>query len=275
MLIVAGAAVSACDPLTNPDELIDSQSPPNSVESDTLIFNLTDLSEEYGFNVAWSINDHGQIAGGNLFWDKEHGIINMGSIFARSLNNSGQVAGNSGDEAVLWSMSQKMESLGKLDGDISSAFDINDHGEVVGEIMYEELIYEDEEFGDSYDYEFSGFFWRETEGIKKINDDGWADGINDLSQVVGTDYNIQKRAFIWDEQNHLRSLASQDHYSSARAYAINNHGKVAGSVLVLQSTATETTVNNSADEDKSGLQKIEKLLRMTNSSGIYDLGSYH
>jgi probable HAF family extracellular repeat protein len=263
---------SACDPLSNPEMGTDSPLPKSSIESDTLIFELKDLSKEYGFTVAWSINDEGQIAGGNLFWDPQLGLTDMGSIFARSVNNQGQVAGNSGNQAVIWDIDNGIKHLGKLDGDVSSAYDINDHGEIVGEIMYEELLYEDEEFGDDYDYEFSGFFWREIDGMKKINDDGWADGINDLSQVVGTDYKIQKRAYIWDEQFQIRGLESQNNFSSARAYAINNNGQVAGSVLVIQNYSTDLTVNSTSDKHYDDFEKIERLFRTSRSAGIYDPG---
>jgi len=271
-LITFVMILSACDPLSNPAKFTDSPNPNSSNEPDTLIFELTDLSKDYGFIVAWSINDEGQIAGGNLFWDPRIGIIDMGSIFARSVNNHGQVAGNSGSQAVIWDTDNGILPLGKLDGDVSSAYDINDHGEVVGEILYEELIYEDEEYGDEYDYEFSGFFWREIDGMKKINDDGWAEAINDLSQVVGTDYKIQKRAYIWDEQLQLRSLESQNNYSSARPYAINNHGQVAGSVLVIQNYSTDLSVNNSSDDHLNEFEKIERLFRVSQTAGFYDPG---
>lgn len=264
--------LSACDPMSNPDISSDAPYPESSIESDTLIFGITDLSKEYGFSVAWSINDHGHIAGGNLFWDEQYGMIDMGSIFARSVNNSGVVAGNSGNQAVVWSLNDGIQSLGKLDGDVSSAYDINDHGEVVGEILYEELIYEDDEFGDVYDYEFSGFFWRDLDGMKKINDDGWAEGINDPGQVVGTDYKIQKRAYLWDEQLQLRSLESQNNYSSARAYAINNNGQVAGSVLVIQNYSTDLSVNNSSEYHLNAYDKIERLFRISQTAGFYDPG---
>ena len=46
--------------------------------------------------VAWDVNDQGQIAGGNMFVEADGTSVSMGNIFARSMNNSGQVVGNSG-----------------------------------------------------------------------------------------------------------------------------------------------------------------------------------
>jgi probable HAF family extracellular repeat protein len=241
-------------------------------EPDTTVIEIRDLKSQYGFIVAWDVNDHSQIAGGSDFWDPDIGMIEMGNIFARSMNNQGQVVGNSGDQAVMWDSFTGVENLGKMDATWSIAHDVNNHGDVAGELVYEILLYEDEEYGDTYDYMMAAFARNYNAEMKKINNDGWANGINDRNQVVGVDYSVLNRAFIWDEQNELKSLGSYHGFSSARANAINNDGQVAGSVLVSRGGSGDILASQTGTDRSVIREKADRILRMTNTHGIYDFG---
>lgn len=241
-------------------------------EPDTTVIEIRDLKSQYGFTVAWDVNDHGQIAGGSDYWDPDIGMIDMGSIFARSMNNQGQVVGNSGDQAVIWDRFTGIENLGRMDATWSTAHDVNNHGDVAGELVYEVLLYEDEEYGDAYDYMMAAFVRNYNTEMKKINDDGWANGINDMNQVVGVDYSVPNSAFIWNEQHQLNSLGSFHGFSSARANAVNNDGQVAGSVLVSSSVSGDMLAAQTGTDRSVIKNKADRILRMTNTHGIYDFG---
>lgn len=237
------------------------------IEETPYAFEIVDLREGYNMVVAWDINDSGQIAGGNLFWDNETGLTTMGNIFARSMNNRGEVVGSRGQEAAYWSQGSGVLSLSSLSGDASVANAINEQGQVAGEITYETLLFEDEEFGDEYEYEYKAFVWENGEDSNIIGSDGWATGINNSGLVVGTDYTISNRGFIWDESNGIRSLGSFSGFSSSRPNAINNHGEVVGSVLVSQSGSGSMMASSHIADT---INEIERLFKRANVSGTYD-----
>lgn len=242
------------------------------IEDTPYAFEIVNLRQGYNMVVAWDINDSGQIAGGNLFWDNESGLTTMGNIFARSMNNSGEVVGSKGREAAYWSQGSGILTLSSLSGDVSVANAINEQGQVAGEITYETLLFEDEEFGDEYDYEYKAFIWSNGEDEKTIGSDGWATGINNSSFVVGTDYTVSNRGFIWDEINDIQSLGSFSGFSSSRPNAINNQGEVVGSVLVSQSGNGSMTASSSTtgSDLENSIDEIERLFKRANVSGTYD-----
>lgn len=247
--------------------------------------NLTDLST-YGFTVAWDVNDQGHIVGANNYWDNDtETIIDMGGIFARSMNNNGQVVGNFSQEAVKWDLNSGVTQLGISDGAWSQANDINNHGQVAGEIWYEEFIGEDcyyldeeeEDYHceDIYDYGSGAFFWDSGTGMISLSENGSSDrigkygasnGINDDVWVVGEDDNFPNNSFIWDEQNGIRGL------EISRAIAVNNHGQILGSTAVLRYSENNLHAlrQSSGIDNTSG--KIDKLLLLTQTKGIYDFG---
>lgn len=245
------------------------------------VFSITDLSETYGFSVAWDINDPGHIAGGNLYWNSDtQTMINMGNIFARSLNNNGQVVGGRSQRAVKWDADTGISTISQLDADQSVANDINIHGQVVGELMFEEFLYEDcyyiddeeeeEHCEDIYEFESVSFVWTHEDGSKKIGSEGWAHGNNDQNTVVGVDYTIQNRAYIWDVQIGMRSLGTYPGFSAGNAYSINNEGQVTGSIMVLQEN--DLLASKAHNQQTSQRDEIARLMRITNTKGIYDYG---
>jgi len=245
------------------------------------VFTIKDLSETYGFSVAWDINDPGHIAGGNLYWNSDtETVINMGNIFARSLNNLGQVVGDWSQRAVKWESVTGVSAIGQLDADQSVANDINIHGQVVGELMFEEFLYEDcyyiddeeeeEHCEDIYDFESVSFVWTHEDGTKKIGSEGWAHGNNDHNTVVGVDFTIQNRAYIWDEQIGMRSLGTYPGFSAGNAYSINNQRQVTGSIMVFQES--DLLASKAHHQQASQRDEIARLMRITNTKGIYDYG---
>jgi probable HAF family extracellular repeat protein len=239
------------------------------IENSPYFVTLTDLRDQYGLIVAWDINDLGEIIGGNTHVAADGTLTTMGSMFARAINNKGQVAGNNGKTPVIWESSTGQRPLYSPDGDWIEAHDINIHGEIAGELVTEKLVYEDEEYGDYYDYEFSAFVWDENQDIKLISQNGWANGINDNGLATGVDYIVPNRAFVWSEGAGMKGLGSYSGFSSGRANAINNDGQVVGSILASNSNSL---MASSTTGDKSSLSKeMDRLMQATNAKGVYDL----
>ena len=232
------------------------------IENSYYAFELIDLREEYGMVVAWDVNDQGQIAGGNLFVEADGTSVNMGNMFARSMNNNGQVVGNSGQQAAYWDLSQGVIELSTAnESDQSQANAINDNGDIAGEVVLEHLLYEDE-YGDVYEYDYHSFIWSESIGDQSIGGDGWAFGINNAGDVTGLDYSVDNRAYIWNTQSGLESLGSFYGFSSARGHSVNNSKQVVGSVLVSQDGSA---VVASSEEMKS----LDLQIKKANLDGVY------
>lgn len=114
-----------------------------------------------------------------------------------------------------------MTDLGTLAGGAySSAYGINDHGQVVGE-------------SNTASGENHAFLWTAENGMIDLGtlDGGiysWASGINNQGQVVGFSYTSTwgERAFLWEDgvMTHLEPLAGTE----SGASAINNLGQIAG-----------------------------------------------
>jgi probable HAF family extracellular repeat protein len=240
------------------------------IEDAFYAFELVDLRSEYDMVVAWDINDSGQIAGGNLFVEADGTSVSMGNIFARSMNNIGQVVGNSGQRAAYWDASNGLVELSAPNGSDrteAQANDINDQGDIAGEVMVEHLLYEDEDFGDVYEQEFYSYVWSESSGNQSIGGDGWALGINNSGHIVGLDYTVQNRAYIWSNQSGLESLGSFYGFSSARGHSVNNSNQVVGSVLVSRDgAAVSLSSSSSALRD---MKQIDIEIKKANLDGVY------
>ncbi|WP_340107076.1 hypothetical protein [Rhodohalobacter sp. 8-1] len=238
------------------------------IEDSFYAFEVVDLREQYDMVVAWDVNDHGQIAGGNLFVEADGTAVSMGNIFARSMNNSGQVVGNSGQHAVYWDASGGLIELSSPnDSDRSQANDINDKGDIAGEIVTEHLLYEDEDYGDVYEEEYHSFLWSESAGDQSVSSDGWAFGINNFGDVVGLDYTVNNRAYIWNSQAGLESLGSFFGFGSARGHAVNNSRHVVGSVLVTQDDAAVSSATSTEAEQR--MKQFDLEIKKSNLDGVY------
>jgi len=238
------------------------------IEEQAYAFEIVNLKNEYNLGVAWGINDNGQIAGESSFWDSKTGLTNTGGIFARALNNQGKVAGSIGRQAAYWDAGSGVVTLTSLNSDASQANDVNESGQIVGEMMNETLLYEDDEFGDEYDYEFKSFIWSDNDDWQTIGEDGWATGINNESQVVGIDYSVSGRGYIWDEGSGIQSLGSFSGFGSVRPYAISNNSYVVGSVIVHQTGIAASSYASKQNGD--AYNEIERVLRRAGVNGMYD-----
>jgi len=238
------------------------------IEEQAYAFDIVNLKNEYNLGVAWDINDKGQIAGESSFWDSKTGVTNTGGIFARALNNQGKVAGSHSRQAAYWDAGSGVVRLSSLNSDASQANGVNENGRIVGEMMNETLLYEDDEFGDEYDYEFKSFVWSNNNEWQTIGEDGWATGINNENLVIGIDYTISGRGYIWDEVNGIQSLGTFSGFGSTRPFAINNNNYVVGSVIVQQSglVASASTSTDNGD----AVTEIERILRRAGVNGVYD-----
>ena len=206
--------------------------------------------EEHG-SYAWGINDHGQVVGGAVnSWETDDGLTvynyraflwqngtmrDLGTFCdpeegvgseAYGINNIGQVVGSaatdSGDShAFLWE-NGVMQDLGSLTGDDDSeAWDVNNHGQVVGC-----------DWGDEH-----AFFW-ENGVMQDLGTLGggvsYAWGINDHGQVVGeaATSDEDSHAFLWHNgiMQDLNDLIPPDSgWELWGATDINNAGQIVGS----------------------------------------------
>jgi probable HAF family extracellular repeat protein len=237
------------------------------------------LSVSGNQTVAEDINDAGQVVGSSggpgvptlaFIWDRINGMRSLGGGIALGINGSGQVVGffgvGSNPRAFLWDSVHGMQDIGYLPGGngSSTAFAINDQGQVVGE---------------SYVLGVSGldaFLWESATGMTDlgtlpdghgtravgINNKGqvvgytavgpsaeahavlWdngiptdiglgsALGINDAGQVVGGGSSASfAHGFIWDRVNEMRNLDDlidpSSGWSTDSAVAINGKGEIA------------------------------------------------
>ena len=95
------------------------------------------------------INNSGEVAGASyslagtfraIRWTQASGMedLNAGTEgFARGINNLGQIVGDTDfvpgtPQAFFWTSANGAQDLGTLGGDLSTAYGVNDSGEVVG-----------------------------------------------------------------------------------------------------------------------------------------------
>jgi len=144
---------------------------------------------------------------------------------ARDINRYGDVVGSSdgpdGQRAVLW-RDGRIIDLGVLGGGVaSSAYAINDRGQVVGTSR-------------TAGGELRGFLWQDGRMRDLGIDGGVMPGdINNSGQVVGAldfgDGGARRRAFVWQNGTVVR-LRSPG--ISSNAAAINDRGEITGGYMI-------------------------------------------
>ena len=159
-----------------------------------------------------------------------YNVLDLGNVDATALNNSGQVVGNSGNNAFITGANGVgMTDLTTLGGNFSSAAGINNSGQVVGG-----------------SYTASGqqdAFITGTNGVGMTNlgtlgvifgsgvaTGSVATGINDSGQVVGNSFTAmgQQQAFITGANGvGMRGLGNLG-VDSSSATGVNNSGQVVG-----------------------------------------------
>ena len=232
---------------------------------------------DYERSYLYGINNSGQ-AVGRLFnynteteedednqafiWDSTNGIIILptlsGDTSARHININGQAAGYSYNadgfiHAVRWDdngttivdigtfYNPVTPPSGKW-GDSSSAFGINDSGQVTG---YADIP------NDAGDYmPYHAFIYDDINGIQDLGTleiyyPQWQNGysvayqITNNNQVVGTAHKFEAnvwvfRAFIYDEENSMQELSFNPDYRTNewQAVVINEDGLIGGHVII-------------------------------------------
>jgi probable HAF family extracellular repeat protein len=198
--------------------------------------------------VAMDINDSGYVAGygtdasGNMrafLWDATNGIQDLGTLggptaYAFGINDLGQVVGTANphptqkDLAFVWDSAGGMVSLGAFPGAThSSAHDINELGEIVGE-------------AETVSGSLHAAFW-DAGGIEDLGTLGGATSsaraINDNAHIVGNSETASgsTHAFVWGDEAWSPAMLDLNDLLPAgsgwiliEAWDINNAGDVAG-----------------------------------------------
>lgn len=196
-------------------------------------------------SVANAINTSGQVAGqadlANGFthaflWSQSGGLLDLGTLpggqqsGANAINTAGQVAGwanvGSAAHAITWAQSGGMVDLGISAKCGSTAFGINDSGEVVGW------------YNDSTGCTFTshGFSWTHNGGFRDLGvlsggQYSFAYGISSSGQVVGTGQSGTSAvvALLWTADgavHDLNTLISSKTRTVVAANAINDAGQI-------------------------------------------------
>ena len=270
-------------------------------------YTLTDL----GRGEAFGINDLGQVTGWRpdpnsgsdiaFVWNKSTGFTDIGPSAGRTINNSGQVAG----DGWLWKPQIGIIPLSSPQGFYPfSSGGINASSQIAGSLRSDNGTYKAVLWntpsdcvdlgvpngwsGWAYDITNAGtivgemtngpsnhaFTWNMSTGIVDIGDFGTrfarADGINDLGQVVGQYSPADVRhAYIWSSSGGLLDLGTLLGWqSNSQACKINNNGLVVGwSMAVPSNPAPHAFVWSQSD----GMIDIGQLIE--GNSGATDINS--
>jgi len=146
-----------------------------------------------------------------------------------TVNDDGNVAGTSETGLFIWRGSSGIEDMGSFGGVAAFPVDMNNHGDVLVNVLYREpyLEYRQYAYGgtETLVYRDGEELWlpRTQYGIAS------GAAINDAGSVAGLFGVIpahEEHAFVWDAKNGLRDLGIAG--ESSAAADINDHGVVVG-----------------------------------------------
>ena len=178
-----------------------------------------------------------------------------------AINESGQVAGTvqqpGSARAVRWTPDGGVQDLGTLGGTSSSAYAINEAGQVVGTSTTAS--------GASH-----AFLWTPGQGMQDLGTLGGtsstARGINDRGQVVGESWLPSvgpvdvRHAFLWTPGQGMVDLGALPGLGSSIAHDINNAGQVVGRSFPSSPIITDPEV-------------VSRAFLWTPAQGMQDLGT--
>jgi probable HAF family extracellular repeat protein len=227
------------------------------------------------------LNNNGQIAGTyNLtggqhafLWSQSTGVKDLGTLggnssFANAINNNGQVVGVSAtggspnhEFAFLWTEAAGMEPF--LDSTFdSSAFGINDSGEIVGTFSTDGV-------------HTDVFFWNQTSGMQDLGPAGssGSPAINARGQVVGMRQtsDLNEVPFVWSQPAGMRDLSTlvRENIKPTYVGSINNAGQIVAwnfSSAFLLTPKMSVTINSSMNPSLVG-QNVTITATMSSIAG--------
>jgi len=233
-------------------------------------FDVIDLSE-FGIQVATDINDRGDIAGGRFFWEQSSQNLFELDFTARALNNSGQVVGGN----KYWDLTRGSITIEGISGEgvvFSSvqAYDINDYGDVVGEVdsCYRDSSWDDVP-EDYCDYDFWSMQWNNDHGnIKEMEWFSTAISNNNKKDIASIAYTFPPH----DINISLGDFGPYEQYGYGEPNSINESGVVVGWINKQVNSQLKSNINtNYGDHFQKDLSLGNKLLRLTNTTGSYSV----
>ena len=232
------------------------------------VIDRVELSQ-YGFEQASDINDQGDIVGGTFYWESELGnLIDVG-FTTRALNNLGQVIG----QKEYWDADRGLVEIDALNyaGIVSSsvyAYDINDNGDVIGETdsCYRNPSWDD--IPEDYcEYDFWSMTWNIDGRItKELEFFSIAKSINNKGEITNLSYTNAPHEIY----NSFGSFGPYEGYGSGEPNSINDSGQVVGSISLLQNSDSNSSSLYSDDRKSEEMSVENKLMRITNSHGLYN-----
>ncbi len=234
------------------------------------VVEVVDLSD-FGLKNATDINDRGDIVGGFHYWEQSSQSLMELDFLARALNNKGQVVGGN----KFWDSTSGSTTIKGLDymGVVSSSvlvFDINDDGDVVGEVDTCTAYDHWGDIPDDYcEYDFFSMQWNtETRTTKEMEWFSTAISNNNKNDIASIAYMLPPH----DIHVSIGNFGTYEEFGHGEPNSINDSGVVVGWITKKDDSQSNLIVNSENGEKlQSDLSLGSKLLRLTKSTGSYSV----